>query len=105
MNRVYFTIITVLLALLGATGWLLKSQYTTNATLRVENTVLVEAADRAAEASKRDRQVLVARQAEIASTTRKLAQAQRNLAEALQRNNSWSDTHVPDEVQKALRGP
>jgi hypothetical protein len=105
MNRVLLGVLAALLALVLGLGWWGKHQYDAAASLRIENSALTEAAEQAARATKRDRQVLVARQAEIASTARKLAQAQRGLAEALQRNNSWSDTHVPDDVQKALAGP
>lgn len=66
---------------------------------------LTEAADRAAKRAKFDRKVLVAREGEIASKARKLAQAQEALSEALQRNNDWAATPVPDAVQNALYGP
>lgn len=65
---------------------------------------LTEAADRASKRAKFDRQALVAREAENAVQTRKLAQAQQALSEALQRNSDWSDTDVPPDVQNALLG-
>jgi hypothetical protein len=80
----------------------------TRAALAVETAraeALTEAVKRAVEREKRDRKVLVARQAKIASETRKSEQAQEALSEALQRNKPWSDTDVPDDVQKALGGP
>lgn len=105
MNRVLLGVLAALLALVFGLGWWGKHQYDAASALRVENAVLVEDADRAAEAAKRDRQVLVARQAEMALQARKLALSQSALQKALQRNNSWSDTRVPDEVKEALRGP
>ena len=98
-------VIAALLALSGLLGWGLYAQIGTNSVLAEQNKTLTEAAERAVERQKLDRQVLVARQAEIASQARKLAQAQEALSEALQRNKDWSDTDVPDEVQKALHGP
>lgn len=105
MNKLFLGLGLAAALAVGALGYLYKTELNANAQLSAVNTLQNEALERAAEASKRDRQVLVARQAEIASTARKLAQSQRSLSEALQRNNSWSDTHVPDEVQRALGGP
>ena len=105
MNRVYLTVIAVLIALLALLGWQLDSAKTEKAALTEQNKTLVEAQNRAIEREKSDRKVLVARQAKIASQARKLAEAQQALSKALQRNKDWSDTDVPDEVQKALGGP
>ena len=74
-------------------------------TLREQNNVLTEASKRASERIAADRKVLVARQAQIVSQRRILAQTQASLSGALQANKTWSDTDVPPEVQKALSGP
>ncbi len=105
MNKLFLGLGLSAVLALAALGYLYKTELKANAQLSAVNTLQNEALERAVEASKRDRQVLVARQAEIAATARRLAQAQRSLSEALQRNNSWSDTHVPDEVQRALASP
>lgn len=105
MNRVYLTLCAVLLALILPLGYLVYSGGQELAELKQQNKVLTEAAERAQARLISDRKVLVARQAKIASQARKLAQAQRALSEALQRNKAWSDTDVPPEVQKALGGP
>ncbi len=98
-------VIITLLALVGILGWVSYDQIGKNAVLAAEQQSLREASERAVERQKNDRKVLVAREAKIALQARKLAQAQEALSEALQRNKSWSDTDVPDEVQKALAGP
>ena len=105
MNRVYLTIIAILIALLALLGWQLDGAKADKAALAEQNKALTEAAARAVERQKADRQVLVARQAKIAAKQRELKKAQEALSEALQRNNDWRDTNVPDEVQKALGGP
>lgn len=103
MNRILLCVLAVLLALALGLGWWGKHQYDTASRLRIENSALVEAADRAVKAAKRDRQVLVARQAEIAVQARKLALAQASLAEALKSNRAWADQPVPTDIQKALQ--
>lgn len=100
MNRVYIGVIAGLLTLCGYLYW----QNQSIAHLEAANAALVQALDRAQEREKRDRKVMVARQAEIASQARKLAQAKQTLSEALQQNKPWSDTDVPPDVQKALGG-
>lgn len=105
MNRVYLTIISTLFALLVLLGWQLDGAKADKAVLAEQNKTLTEAQNRAVEREKSDRKVLVARQAKIAAKQRELSEAQKALSEALQRNKDWSDTHVPDEVQKALAGP
>lgn len=104
MTKLLFTLVLALSAMCLALGWAVDHQYSQAKALRAENQTLTEAANRAQEAAKRDRRISVARQAKIASQARKLAQAQEALSEALQRNKAWSDTDVPDEVQKALTG-
>ena len=101
MRYVTLVLAALVLALGGTTYGLWQRQ----AALADQNKTLTEAVERAVEREKRDRKVLVARQAEIASQARKLAQAQRTLSEALQANKSWSDTDVPPDVQNALGGP
>ena len=105
MNRVYLTPCAVLLSLILPLGYLVYSGGQEIAELKQTNKSLTEAAERAASRAKLDRQVLVAKQAQVASQALKLAQAQEALSEALQRNKSWSDTDVPDDVQRALGGP
>lgn len=104
MLRAYIAICAVSLSLILPLGYLVYSGGQEIAELKQSNKVLTEAADRAAERLKSDRKVLVARQAKIASQTRKLAEQEQALSEAIQRNKSWSDTDVPPDVQKALGG-
>ena len=105
MNRVYLTLCAVLLSLILPLGYLVYSGGQEIAELKQSNKSLTEAAERAASRAKLDRKVLVAKQAQVASKQRELDKAQEALSEALQRNKSWSDTDVPDDVQKALSGP
>lgn len=98
-------LVLILAMLLAGAGYGLKTQYDSIHDLRTANEVLTEAAERATARAKQDRKVLVARQAQVASTARKLAQAERALQEALQANKPWSDTDVPEDVQRALGGP
>jgi len=105
MNRILIGIaLASIVAALGL-GWVAKSQYDGARYLRIENKALKEAADRALVREKRDRQVIAANQNKIALQARRWAETQQALTEALQRNKAWSDTDVPDDVQKALRGP
>jgi hypothetical protein len=101
LNRLTLTLV----ALLGLSIWGLFYQHGNNSVLSASNKSLTEALEQAAEQSKIDRKVLVARQAQIALQARKLAEAQQGVVEALQRNKSWSDTDVPPDVQNALGGP
>jgi hypothetical protein len=97
--------LTLILALLLAgAGLSIKSQYDSIRDLRIENKSLTEVVNRAIERSKQDRKVLVARENKIALQAQNLAVTQRALSEALQANKAWSDTYVPDDVQKALGG-
>ena len=104
MDRVYLTICAVLLSLILPLGYLVYSGGQEIAELKQSNKSLTVAAERAASRAKLDLKVLVARQTKITAQARKLAQAQEALSEALQRNKAWSDTDVPDDVQKALDG-
>jgi uncharacterized protein HemX len=104
MNRLLLSVVVALVLALGLSGYGLYYQTQRVAVLADQNKSLVAAAKQAAEREKSTRKVLVARQAKIASQARKLAQSQQALSEALQRNKSWSDTDVPDDVQKALQG-
>lgn len=97
-------IIAILLALSGLLGWGFYHQTLAVSVLGEQNKSLTEAAEQAARRAKHTRQVLVARQAKLASQARILAQTESALSEALQRNKAWSDTHVPDDIQKALQG-
>jgi len=99
------TLTAMLVAAVLALSGLGYGLYHKNSVLSTENKTLTAAVERAVEREKQDRKVLVARQAQIASQARKLAQAQRSLSEALQANKSWSDTDVPPDVQNALGGP
>lgn len=105
MTKALASLVLILAMLLAGAGYGLKSQYDSIHDLRAANEVLTEAAERATARAKQDRQVLVARQAQVASTARKLALTERALQEALQANKSWSDTDVPEDVQRALGGP
>lgn len=105
MTKVWITVVAVLLALLALVGWRLDTLTSEKAALTEQNKTLTEAAERAVEREKLERKVLVARQAKIASKQRELEQAREALQNALQRNKTWSDTDVPDDVQKALGGP
>lgn len=99
--RTAIGILTLIVGLLSAVLWVTAEQ---KAAQGVQLQALQEASKQAQERSVRDRKALVARQAEIASKTRELARAQRNLTEALGANKTWSDTYVPTEVQEALLG-
>lgn len=100
------TIITVcvVVALLTGGGYLYKGAVERESALRTQLNALTEAQKQAEKRRKSDRKVLVATQAKIASQGRKLALTESALSEALQRNKSWSDTDVPDDIQKALYG-
>lgn len=98
-------IILFLLVFSIGSAWTAYEEIEKNVTLASQNRILTEAQNRAIERQKSDRQVLVARQAKIASQARKLAEAQKALSEALQRNESWRDTQVPEEVRNALQSP
>ena len=104
MNRLTLIGWSVLLALVLLLGYATYTGIGERAVLQAANEALTEASARAVEREKSDRQVLVARQAEIAAKQRELKQVQEALSEALQRNKAWSDTDVPDEVQSALGG-
>ena len=105
MNRVYLSVLAGLLALSSLLGYLVYSGGQEIAELKQTNKSLVQASERAAERFKYDRKVLVARQAKIASQTRKLAESETALQNALRSNKTWSDTDVPPDVQRALGGP
>ena len=105
MNKAMLSVIAVLLALSGLLGYFVYSGGQEIAELKQANNRLTEAAERAQARLKYDRQVLVARQAKIASQTRKLAESEQRLSEALESNKPWSDTDVPPDVQRALGGP
>lgn len=96
--------IIVLIIALGLTGWGLYHEIRAGAVKSEQIAGLTKAADQAAKQRLKDRKVLVARAADIASKRRELAKAQEALSEALQRNNDWSNTSVPIDVQQALQG-
>ena len=98
------TLVVVLLVVVIVLGSYARSAWVEGQYLKTENKALVDAQKRAVEREDRDRKVLVARQAKIALQARVLAQTRSALETALQRNKSWSDTDVPDDVQKALDG-
>lgn len=91
-------------AILTGGGYLYKNAVVRESALRAQLDALTEGQKQAEKRRKSDRKVLVATQAKIAVQGRKLARAEAALSEALQRNKSWSDTDVPDDVQKALHG-
>lgn len=94
-------IVALMLALVGM-GYVLKNQVARAAVLQQEVKVLTDAQKQAATRRKKDRATLVAREREIASQARKLAEAQQGLSEALTKNQVWASQHVPNEVQEAL---
>lgn len=104
MNRLLLWLTGILLVSTLGLGWVAKTEYDAVRYLRIENKAFSEALERATVREDRDRKVLVARQAKLASTARKLAEAQQALSEALQRNPDWSNTNVPTDVQEALGG-
>lgn len=104
LTKVLATLVVVLLAAVIALGVVARSAWVDGQYLKTENKALLDEQKRAIQREDRDRKVLVARQAKIASQARKLAQTELALSEALQRNKAWSDTDVPDDVQKALGG-
>ena len=97
-------LLALIVAALGLTGWGLYREIQSGAVKSERIEALSEAAEQAAKQRLKDRKVLVARASEIASKRRELARNQEALSEALQRNNDWSNTNVPIEVQKALGG-
>lgn len=97
MNRILLSLLAVAVAAVLGLGYWADS-------LRQENAVLTEASNRAAAALKRTQRTLALREKQIASQARKSAEAQEGLSQALQAEKPWSDTHVPTDVQKALRG-
>ena len=102
MNRLTLIGWSVLLALVLPLGYATYTGIGERAVLQAANEALVEAVDHAAERAAEDRKVLVARQAEIASQARKLAQTQQALSEALTNHKAWASQAVPNEVQEAL---
>lgn len=105
ITKLLAALVVALLVVVIVLGSYARSAWVEGQYLKTENRALIDEQKRAVEREDRDRKVLVARQAKIASQARKLAQAQQSLSEALQRNKDWSDTDVPDDVQKALGGP
>lgn len=97
-------LIALIVAALGLTGWGLYREIRSGAVKSERIEALTKASDEAAKQRLKDQKVLVARAADIASKRRELARTQEALSEALQRNNDWSNTNVPIEVQKAIVG-
>jgi hypothetical protein len=97
-------VILTLAFLLALAGWGLWSQVHTNAELSVKLEGTEKALSGLVEQREKDRKVLVARQAQIASQARELTKAREGLSQALQANKDWSNTNVPTDVQKALTG-
>jgi uncharacterized protein HemX len=98
MNKLTFLLAATVIAL-GGLGY---GQYERNKVLGAQNKSLAEAVDRAVEREKRDRKVLVARQAEIASQALKLKKTERALSDALSANPAWADAPVPANIQEVL---
>lgn len=97
-------LIALIVAALGLTGWGLYREIQAGAVKSERIEALTKASEQASKQRSKDRKVLVARAAEIAAKRAELAKAQEALESALQRNNDWSNTNVPIEVQKALGG-
>lgn len=106
MFKALISIIITLAVALGGVVYLykrdIKAVAEENATLTAHLYRATEASKRAQERSKRDAKALVAREAEIASQARKLAEAQQGLQKALGAEQEWSNTNVPTDVQNAL---
>ena len=99
------TLTLVLSALVLALAGLGYGQYHKNSVLSTENQRLTEASKRAVERELEYRRILGTRQKEIAAQRLKLQAAETALQNALRANKTWSDTDVPEDVQKALSGP
>ena len=97
-------LLALIVAALGLTGWGLYREIQSGAVKSERIEALTKASEQAAKQRLKDRKVLVARAGELASKRAELAKAQEALESALQRNNDWSNTNVPIEVQKALGG-
>lgn len=97
-------IVALTLMCLGAFG-LLHRAHVEIQDVRAERDMAVEARNRAVERMKLDGEVLVARQAQIASQARKLKDVQNRLSAALERNKAWSDADVPPDIIGGLAGP
>jgi uncharacterized protein HemX len=104
MTKYLIAAIAALVLALGGMGYMLKKQVEQAAVLEVQVKTIKDAQKQAALRRKKDAATLVAREREIASQARKLADAQQGLSEALQAEKAWSDTDVPTTVQKALSG-
>lgn len=104
MNKVLIGLLLAFGLSTTSLGYLYRRQSAALGAVVAERDGLSKALSRAVERGERDRRVLVAREAKIASEAHKLAQAQEALSQALQRNNAWSDTDVPTEAQQALQG-
>lgn len=104
LTKLLATLVVALLVVVIVLGSYARSAWVEGQYLKTENKALLDEQKRAIQREDRDRKVLVARQAKIALQARKLAQTEQALSEALQRNKAWSDTDVPDDVQKALGG-
>lgn len=102
MNKALAIAVAILLAALLSVSWVAKTEYDAAAYLKTENKALMDEQKRAIQREDRDRKVLVARQAKIALQTRKLAQTEQALSEALTKNQDWALQPVPNEVQEAL---
>lgn len=97
-------LIAILVVALALCGWALRLEIQDGAARKSQLSAKTDALERAGRRVKSDAKALVAREAKIATTARKLAQAEASLTEALQRNNDWSNTNVPLDVQEALGG-
>ena len=97
-------VIAALALALSLCGWGLYREIQSGAVKSEQITGLTEAVEQAAKQRSLDRKVLVARAAEIAAKRAALEKTQEALAQALQRNNDWSNTNVPIDVQEALAG-
>ena len=105
MTKIYLSVIGLLLALSLGLGAYAFYTHTRNGVLKEANKSLTEAAEQAAKRMEKDRQVLAARHAKMLAKGREIMAEKEALENALRANKTWSDTDVPDEVQKALAGP
>lgn len=102
--RALIIALVLALASLAGVGWVYKAQVERAAALTTQLEILTEAQKQAVARARKDRKVLVARQATIASQARILAGQEQVLQNALQRDNDWNNTNVPPDVQDALAG-
>lgn len=102
MNKVLWTVMTMLLIAMASLGLLARHQAGQIGALKLANKTATEALNRAAKQRKLDLATIAARDSANAATARKFEQARQGLQTALQARQDWSEADVPPEVQSAL---